>query len=97
MNLTQTGADSHYANGKLMRQLFDEHEGFLSSTYVAEEVYVQTTNEQRTVDSARAQLDALYGKPLAWPEIDPAFKLNQISLEDDFIMHLKKKNCDRFG
>ena len=78
-NLTETGASSHYANGQGLRNFFDRQNGgagFLSQEYDEKEIYVQTSYKQRTIDSARSQLDGLYGKPLAWPDIDPKFKLN---------------------
>ena len=43
-----------------------------------------------------SQLDGLYGRSLAWPKFDPEFKLNTI-LNDDFILHLTNKNCNRFA
>jgi len=42
--LTRTGAHSHYSNGKSLRAFFDSNDNFLSSTYSADEVYVQTTD-----------------------------------------------------
>ena len=43
-NLTATGAESHYANGKGLRNFFERHndggEGFLSAEYNETEVYV---------------------------------------------------------
>ena len=53
-NLTETGAQSHFANGKAVREFFDKHDDFLSAEYNPEEVYVQTTYKQRTLDSALA-------------------------------------------
>lgn len=52
-NLTQTGAESHYVNGVGLRYFFDQNQ-LLSEQYDPEEVYVQTTYKQRTIDSARA-------------------------------------------
>lgn len=81
MNLTETGAESHYANGEGLRKFFAKQnggQGFLSDKYDETEVYVQTSDLQRTIDSARAQLDGLYAKPLAWPSVDSEFTLNSV-------------------
>ena len=98
-NLTETGAQSHYANGHGLRHFFDKQNegyGFLSEKYDEKEIYIQTSYKQRTIDSARSQLDGLYGKPLAWPEVDSEFKLNVIPQMDDLIIHVNDDDCNRF-
>ena len=96
--LTQTGAQSHYANGKALREIFAKEDGgFLSDSYDPAEVYVQTSFKQRTIDSALAQLDGLFAKPLAFPDIDPEFKLNVVPEMDDFIIHNVAKHCPRLS
>ena len=57
---------------------------------------MQTTYKQRTLDSARAQLEGLYGKPLLWPSVDPVYKLNVIPMLEDFVLHVTDDNCKRF-
>ena len=52
--LTKVGAQSHYRNGQGLRKFFDRYDGFLSMEYDPAEIYVQTTNLQRTADSAKA-------------------------------------------
>ena len=99
-NLTETGAQSHYASGKGIREFFDKQNGgagFLSKDYDEKEIYIQTTYLDRTIDSARSQLDGLYGKPLAWPEVDPEFNLNIVPQMEDFIVHIKDDDCERFA
>ena len=95
-NLTETGAQSHYANGQGIREFFDKHSGFLSAEYNPEEVYVQTTYKQRTLDSALAQLEGLYGKPMSWPNVDSAYTLNTIPMMEDMVLHVDDDNCPRF-
>ena len=95
-NLTFTGADSHYVNGLGLRQFFDSHDQFLSQWYDPEEVYVQTTYKQRTIDSARAQLDGLYKQPLSWPDAAEEYHLNTIKMVQDFELHLSNDDCPRF-
>jgi hypothetical protein len=38
-----TGAESHYANGHLMRDFFESSGNFLSLDYSPDEVYIQTS------------------------------------------------------
>ena len=59
--LTRKGVFSQYANGLAIRELFDKHKGFLKAEYDPDEIYVQTTWKERTIESAKAQLDGLYG------------------------------------
>ena len=56
---------------------------------------MQTSHKQRTIDSALAQLDGLFAKPLAFPDIDPDYKLNVVPMDDDFILYNVAKNCHR--
>lgn len=92
-----TGAESHYANGQGLRDFFDKSGHFLSDVYSEEEVYVQTSERDRTIDSARAQLEGLFDKPLAWPNVDSEFSLNTILGTEDFITHVSEDNCPRFA
>ena len=100
-NLTETGAQSHYASGKGIREFFDKQNGgagFLSKDYDEKEIYIQTSYKQRTIDSARSQLEGLYGKPLSWPEVaHPEFNLNIIPQMEDFIVHVTDEDCARFA
>ena len=56
---------------------------FLSETYSGEEVYVQTTYKQRTIDSAIALMDGLYGESLTWPTEYGMYSLNTVPEELD--------------
>ena len=42
-------------------------------------------------------MDGLYGKPLAWPEVDPEFTLNIIPEMEDLIVHVTDDDCSRFN
>jgi hypothetical protein len=39
------GAESHYANGNLLRTFFENSGNFLSLDYRPDEVYIQTTGK----------------------------------------------------
>lgn len=57
--------------------------GFLSPHYEPDEVYVQTTCHARCVDSAIAQLEGMYGRPLQFPDADNSFELTTIVCSED--------------
>jgi len=57
----------HLTGAKLAKYLIED-EGFLSSTFDANEVYVQTTMDQRTIASAQAHLEGMYNIALSYPE-----------------------------
>ena len=96
MNLTMTGAESHHATGSTLRKMINEKDpGFLSEQYSSDEMYVQTTDYARTIDSATAQLEGIYSMPLLWPSPDDTFDLNTVK-EDDYLLRLDRDNCQRF-
>ena len=91
-----TGAESHHATGSTLRKMINEKDpGFLSEQYSSDEMYVQTTDHARTIDSATAQLEGIYSMPLLWPSPDDTFDLNTVK-EDDYLLRLDRDKCDRF-
>ena len=93
--MTETGAQHQYASGQGLHKYLIEDHGLLSATYNPDEVYVQTTSIQRTIDSAQAQLDGLFNLPLKFPESEELFELNTIAAEDDWMLHAHS-HCGRF-
>lgn len=89
---TDTGVKHQYKNGRLMRYHLQD---FISDKYDPDEVYVQTSYKTRTIESARAQLDGLYGESLSWPKVNKEFELNTIPNEEDYILHLTHSSCPR--
>ena len=80
--LNPVGMHQHYILGQYLRQTYIIDQPFLSSSYNANELYVRSTNLNRTITSAMSQLYGLYpleGGPLL-PEgieeslISPPFK-----------------------
>lgn len=51
---------------------------------------------QRTIDSAIAQLEGIYGEELEWPTADQSYALNTIPDDEDYILHVTDDNCPRF-
>ena len=94
-NCTMTGVEHEHSNGEYMRKFLGD---FISETYSATEVYTQTSWKQRTIDSARAQLEGLYGDELEWPNVDDSFTLNTITnASADMLLHLTDDNCPRLS
>ena len=74
-----------------------ERKQFLSSVYVPEEVYVMTTDRQRTIISATSQLEGLYGMALQFPDVDPTFNLTNVPDSHNSFTHLTSVVCERQG
>ena len=85
---TLYGVQQQYKNGESLRTKLN-----LTSP---SEVYTQTTDAQRTLDSARSQLEGLFNKPLAWPKVVTPWVLNSVPETQDYIIHLGEDNCPRF-
>ena len=59
-HLTEVGARQHYLLGSTFRKIYVEDTEFLSPNYNTTEVYIQTTNVNRTFRSAGFFLSGLY-------------------------------------
>ena len=71
MELTQLGVDQHYALGEYVRGKYFADDTQLSSKTMKEAlVYAQSTNKNRTLQSATSQLQGLFGTATTWPELD---------------------------
>lgn len=46
--------------GKWIRSVYIDELEFLSSEYDSKETYIQSTDRNRTIDSARSQVSGLY-------------------------------------
>jgi len=58
--LTPAGEHQHYLNGAVLRRRYVEEHGLLSPKYNSSEIYVRSTDYNRTIMSALSQLYALY-------------------------------------
>ena len=58
--LTPVGMRQHYYLGQLLRSEYIDSLGFLSPNFNATELYVYSTNVNRTIMSAQSQLYGLY-------------------------------------
>jgi hypothetical protein len=85
---TLYGVQQQYKNGESLRAKLN-----LTSP---SEVYTQTTDAQRTLDSARSQLEGLFNKPLAWPKVVTPWVLNTVPEPQDYIIRVVEENCPRY-
>ena len=89
----------------------------MTKTYDPEKIYVQSSDTDRTFQSAMAQLVGTFGlhnsvdeeqdweevkdmirdmKSSTGPDDEHPFVINEVSLENDHLVHLKEKNCHRW-
>lgn len=88
----------HYDLGsKYVRDQYITRQEFLSANYEPNEIYVQTTHKQRTIDSANAQLDGIFNRTLTFPKVDELFVFDSIAEEIDYSIHVDEDNCPRLG
>ena len=103
-DLVQGGWNQHYEVGKSLRKKLIEEKKLLSPEYNSDEVYVQTTNANRTHMSAVSQLSGLYPKSApanAWlnpsaPTSPHKFTINQVAQAENYFTRLNYNNCPRF-
>jgi len=95
--LTQLGMRQARDLGKYLRTRYD---GFLNSTYVADQVYVRSSDTDRTLMSAEAVLAGLY-PPQGFQQWDPNISWQPIPVhtkapEDDIEMTLEDVDCQYY-
>jgi hypothetical protein len=64
--------------GNYVRSKFIQDSRFLNDKYdsTTDEIYVQCTVEQRTLDSAVSQMQGLFNTTLTYPTPDTTYKVN---------------------
>ncbi|XP_075404014.1 prostatic acid phosphatase [Tenrec ecaudatus] len=95
--LTPVGMEQHYQLGEYLRR---RYETFLNESYKREQVYVQSTDIDRTLMSAMANLAALFppegisvwNPDLAWQPIP----VHTVPISEDKLLYLPFKHCPRF-
>lgn len=96
--LTELGTEQQYELGKYLRKRYS---GFLNETYSRHEVYVRSTDMDRTLMSAQANLAGLYppvgreiwNKNITWRPIP----VHTVPLSEDNLLYLPLKNCPRYN
>lgn len=88
----------HFDMGsQYLRAKYITQKQFLNSEYDQDEVYVQTTERSRTIDSATAQLQGIFNRNRTFPGLDPELKLDVVTDDYNLDIHLNADNCPRFG
>ncbi|KAG8572764.1 hypothetical protein GDO81_012157 [Engystomops pustulosus] len=96
--LTELGMEQHFELGKYMRKRYS---GFLNETYSRHEVYVRSTDMDRTLMSAQTNLAGLYppvgrqiwNKNMTWKPIP----VHTVPLTEDKLLSMPLKNCPRYN
>ncbi|VTJ69713.1 Hypothetical predicted protein [Marmota monax] len=95
--LTQRGMEQHYELGQYLRKRYDK---FLNKSYKHDQVYVRSTDVDRTLMSAMTNLAALFppegtsiwNPSLPWQPIP----VHTVAISEDRLLHLPSRNCPRF-
>ncbi|XP_032189039.1 prostatic acid phosphatase isoform X2 [Mustela erminea] len=95
--LTQLGMEQHYELGQYIRKRYRK---FLNESYKPEQVYIQSTDIDRTLMSAMANLAGLFppegvsiwNPSLPWQPIP----VHTVSLSEDRLLYLPFRDCPRF-
>ncbi|XP_059777910.1 prostatic acid phosphatase [Balaenoptera ricei] len=95
--LTQLGMEQHYELGQYIRKRYEK---FLNKSYRHEQVYVRSTDIDRTLMSAMTNLAALFppegisvwNPSLPWQPIP----VHTVPVSEDRLLYLPFRNCSRF-
>ncbi|XP_025738000.1 prostatic acid phosphatase isoform X2 [Callorhinus ursinus] len=95
--LTQLGMEQHYELGQYIRKRYRK---FLNESYKHEQVYIQSTDVDRTLMSAMTNLAGLFppegisvwNPSLPWQPIP----VHTLSLSEDRLLYLPFRDCPRF-
>ncbi|XP_005406895.1 PREDICTED: prostatic acid phosphatase isoform X1 [Chinchilla lanigera] len=95
--LTQLGMKQHYELGEYLRRRYGK---FLNESYKHEQVYIRSTDIDRTLMSAMANLAALFppggiriwNPSLLWQPIP----VHTVAASEDRLLYMPFRNCPRF-
>lgn len=95
--LSQVGMEQHYELGAYIRKRYGQ---FLNESYKHQEIYVRSTDIDRTLMSAMTNLAALFppegisiwNPKLPWQPIP----VHTVPLSEDKLLHMPFRNCPRF-
>ena len=97
MELTPLGVSQHYTLGEYVRGKYFADDPQLSSKTMKEAlVYAQSTNKNRTLQSATSQLQGLWGTATTWPALDPETYPVVRDVNEDKLIVISSHNCERF-
>ncbi|XP_004625075.1 prostatic acid phosphatase [Octodon degus] len=95
--LTQRGMKQHYELGAYLRKRYGK---FLNESYKHEQVYIRSTDVDRTLMSAMVNLAALF-PPLGTSMWNPKLlwqpiPVHTVAVSEDRLLYLPFRNCPRF-
>lgn len=99
--LTQVGMRMHYALGQFLRHRYVDELSFLSKQYARDEIYVRSTDVDRTLMSATSNLAGLFppvgkqmwnGSTTAWQPIP----VHTVAPETDTLLRFPPSNCSQY-
>lgn len=94
MELTEQGAQQHYDTGVyVLGKYFD---GVTMETVSGANVYTQSTNKNRTKQSATSQLQGLFSTDMTFPELEADKYPLVVGVNQDTLILTDGKNCPRF-
>ncbi|KAM4821514.1 prostatic acid phosphatase [Thomomys bottae] len=95
--LTQLGMEQHYELGQYIKKRYGK---LLNESYKREQVYIRSTDVDRTLMSAMTNLAALFppeGMSIWNPSIPwQPIPVHTVSLAEDRLLYLPLRNCPRF-
>jgi len=74
----------------------ERYSNLIGSEFKPEDTYIMSTGSQRTMESAKAQLNGLYGKPFRFPSVEQ-FPIVEVPHSENFLSHVDIHNCPRFA
>ena len=79
-----------------MREKYFDDGRLLKDTMKESRVYVQSTDNNRTKQSATSQMQGLWNRPLTFPELSPNEYHLAIGIDQDRLVLTTGSNCKRF-
>ncbi|KAI6222767.1 Sidoreflexin [Aphelenchoides besseyi] len=90
--LSPEGVNQHIRLGKKLRARYSQ---FISPEYKSEEIYVRSSDVNRTILSAHANMIGFYAEQKDWPAGFSPVPIHSVPEEFDYMRKLLK-NCERF-
>jgi len=100
--LTVEGMEQHVKLGQKLRHIYD---GFMSPEFNSKEIYVRSSDINRTILSAIANMVGFYGGVESenyphvegWPQGYQPIPIHTVPEENDYMRSLLQKDCKRYG